>query len=147
MHGKNIFVSICRILSSVCVRPWRWDMGCASSADEGRDGAQEMAPAGPAKTNKNKASSPSPSPKAPAAVKSTASSSRSPYGPLSETQYVSRLAHSGTSREVQVALSHGQAYTLQWAYASQRGYYPDQPNKARARGALWVKRSGRAPPL
>ena len=115
-------------------------MGCASSADEGRDGAQEMAPAGSANNNKNKATAPSPPSKAPAAVKRTASSGRSPYGPLSETQYVSRLAHSRTSREVQVPLSHGQAYTLQWAYASQRGYYPDQPNKARARSALWVKR-------
>lgn len=55
---------------------------------------------------------------------------KSPYGPLSSEQYQSRLAHSGSVRQTQVSLSPGgPSYTLRWAYASQRGYYPDHPHK------------------
>ena len=61
------------------------------------------------------------------------------FGPLSSAQYSSRLAHSGSARESTVELSAGVSYQLRWAYVSQRGYYPDTPNKVRmvARGAPW----------
>ena len=59
-----------------------------------------------------------------------ASKAKSPYGPLSSEQYQSRLAHSGSVRETKVALHEGgPTYTLRWAYASQRGFYPDHPHK------------------
>ena len=54
---------------------------------------------------------------------------KSGFGPLSSAQYTSRLAHSGSARESTVELSAGVSYQLRWAYVSQRGYYPDTPNK------------------
>jgi hypothetical protein len=54
---------------------------------------------------------------------------KAPFGPLSREQYVSRLVHSGSALEVAVPLGHGVSYTLQYAYVSQRGLYPDSPHK------------------
>ena len=67
---------------------------------------------------------------------------KSSYGPLSNEQYSSRMTHSGKVLETSVPLEGGGAYTLRWAYASQRGYYPDQPNKARARPRPAAARHG-----
>jgi hypothetical protein len=100
-------------------------MGCASSTAEGSEHVGTRA------GGSGGASSASPGLSLPGA-------SLSPYGPLSREQYTSRLVHSGSVRETRVQLAEGEgregaSYTLRWAYASQRGYYPDQPSKARAR--------------
>ena len=58
-------------------------------------------------------------------------------GPLTEQQYISRLAHSGTTLEVNVPIgASGASFKAQYAWASQRGYYPDQPTKARRRAGI-----------
>ena len=82
--------------------------------------------------------------------KDSATKGKSPYGPLSSEQYQSRLAHSGSVRETKVSLSPGgPSYTLRWAYASQRGYYPDHPHKVcpAGRGCTWGGSHPVAPPL
>ena len=68
-----------------------------------------------------------------------------PFGPLSREQYVSRLAHSGSSHQVEVPLGHGAAYTLQYAYVSQRGLYPDAPNKQNQDAFVALPAFGGAP--
>lgn len=97
-------------------------MGCASStASEGSEHGASLA-----------------LPLSEAALGRTSSRKLSPYGPLSREQYTSRLAHSGSVRETRVRVLDQEgspAFTLRWAYASQRGFYPDQPHKARGAGA------------
>jgi len=82
-----------------------------------------------------------------AALGATSSSKLSPYGPLSREQYTSRLVHSSSVRETRVRVLDQEgspAFTLRWAYASQRGFYPDQPHKARAGRARPVSARARA---
>jgi hypothetical protein len=97
-------------------------MGCASSADAAD------APARPVTMPLGKAGSPAGAPTRSASGLG-GKSSKAPFGPLSREQYVSRLIHSGSAHEVDVPLGHGVTYRLQYAYVSQRGYYPDTPTK------------------
>ena len=53
-----------------------------------------------------------------------------PGGPVTQEEYNERIVCSEGAHEVQVPLPEGGHYTLRYAYVTQRGYYPGQPNKA-----------------